>query len=683
MSNRLSTSSSPYLLQHAENPVDWFPWGTEALDRAKQANLPIFLSIGYAACHWCHVMAHESFEDPRVAGFINQHFVPVKVDREERPDLDSIYMNAVVAMTGQGGWPLSLFLTPDGRPFYGGTYFPPVPQYNLPSFQQVIQQISAIWDQDHSQINRTINQLEAQIKQQMRWSPDGLVSPQPFFLGGVCQSILDQYDWKDGGWGSAPKFPQPMVIEFLLTQSTLGNENALKTAHHVLQTMLQGGMYDLVGGGFHRYSTDSHWRVPHFEKMLYDNAQLALAYLHGFVITGEAVFKSTCEDIMDFISRELTHPEGGFYSSLDADTIEGEGSFYQWPITDIYQAIGSEPDFNLFKMAHGLPDLNSAANPTILRRAQTDQTLAESFHISQKDCQIKLQSLYKILRQYRQARPRPATDDKIIVAWNGLALKAFAEAACFLKRPDYLLAAQKNAVFILEHLFANGQLIRSWRQGQTGPRAYLEDYASLALGLLSLYQADHHPSWFLAAHQLIDEILLHFQDPDGGFFDTRDDHERLIVRPKEIQDNATPAGNSLAVSALLKLSAITGDVGLPPGLSQYLLNIQEMIARYPLAFGNWLNALDFRAAPIKQVAVMANDIKESSALVDIYWEKYRPHAILAVSQVPPFTGAPDLVQNRQLINGKPTVYICEGFHCLLPVTRPGDMRRLLIEKKSP
>lgn len=685
MSNRLSFSSSPYLIQHADNPVDWYPWGQEALDRARQENKPIFLSIGYAACHWCHVMAHETFEDPQVASFLNQHFIAIKVDREERPDLDGIYMNAVVAMTGQGGWPLSVFLTPDGRPFYGGTYFPPEPRYNLPSFQQLIQQISMVWDGDHAQIERTGNQLTEQIDRQMAFqAPASSTSDPSEFLEKACQTVLDSYDLEDGGWGSAPKFPQPMVIEFLLKRAWFGNDKALQTARHALNMMSRGGMTDLAGGGFHRYSTDSHWRVPHFEKMLYDNAQLALVYLHMAVITREETWKLIVEETLDFILRELTGPEGGFYSSLDADAAGEEGSYYTWSTAELTQVIKAKDEFNFFMAAHGLEQSTRGSEALILQRAQDDATLAETFHIPADEIPARLNRLYQRLREARQSRPRPGTDDKVLVAWNGLALVAFAEAAGYLHREDYLAAARKNASFILDHLLEGGKLLRCWRQGVPGPQAYLDDYASLSLGLLALYQVDPDPRWFLASRQLVNEILAHFKDARGGFFDTRDDHEALLVRPKEIQDNATPSGNALAAAAILHLAAITDRPPLPENFQPMLDSLQDPASRYPLAFGYWLNTLDFYYSSVLQVGILTDSSEiNSSALFQVFWEAFHPHALLAASAYPPHPDSPSLLADRSLVGGKTTAYVCEGFQCLLPVTQPDDLRKQLGYFKNP
>ena len=469
MPNRLQNETSPYLLQHAHNPVNWYPWGPEALDEARQKDKPIFLSIGYAACHWCHVMAHESFEDPRIADLLNRDFVPIKVDREERPDLDSIYMSAVVAMTGQGGWPMSVFLTPDGQPFYGGTYFPPDARYGLPSFHQVLTSLAQSWKNDRDQILEVGQKLKAHLQEGSRLN----LASQPLSgraIEAAAETLLKDYDWSNGGWGPAPKFPQPMAIEFLLRQAVRGNSRALQVAHHVLEAMSRGGLYDVVGGGFHRYSTDERWLVPHFEKMLYDNAQLALAYLHAWRLTGTHSWRRICEATLDFILRELTGPEGGFLSSLDADSGGEEGSFYVWTVDQIKEAAGDPQDAAFLISAYEIQAGGNFDGRTVLQRALSDHQMAEQFHLPEDSIQENFSRLHARLFIARQGRVRPATDDKVLVSWNALALRAFAEAGRFLQRPDYLAAAARNASFLLAACHPGDRLLRSWRDGFCPPR---------------------------------------------------------------------------------------------------------------------------------------------------------------------------------------------------------------------
>lgn len=677
MANRLLDSSSPYLIQHAHNPVDWYPWGKEALDRARLEDKPIFLSIGYAACHWCHVMAHETFEDPEVAAYLREHYIAIKVDREERPDLDSIYMNAVVALTGQGGWPLSVFLSSEGKPFYGGTYYPPVPRYNIPSFRQVISQLADIWEHNREKIDQVSRELSEQIGQQMHWSASAKpISPET--LEKATQSLLDHYDWKNGGWGGAPKFPQPMVIDFLLRTAVQGNDQPLAAARHTLQAMSRGGMYDLVGGGFHRYSTDEHWHIPHYEKMLYDNAQLALSYLHGYLLTAERSWKQVCENTLDFILRELSGPEGGFYSSLDADSDGGEGAYYTWTRAELNQVLGQSETTAFFFAAHGIDPNTAADEPITLRQAMDSEALAATFGLSPEAVQEKLAVCYERLHKHRQSRPRPGLDDKVLAAWNALALRAFSEAASYLKRSDYLAAARKNADFLINTLFSGPALLRCWRQGVPGPQAYLEDYAGLILGLLSMYQSDPNPRWFSTAQRLCGEMLAHFQDPEGGFFDTRDDHESLLLRPKELQDNATPSGNALAAAALIQMAAFTGETDLLNPIQGMLETIPDLVSRYPTAGGYWLTALDLYLRPVIQVAIMTSPGEPAeNSIVEVFWKEYRPQCILAVAPFPPADESPALLLERPLLAGKTTAYVCEGFQCQRPVTTAEELSQQL------
>lgn len=691
MPNRLAHENSLYLLQHAENPVDWYPWGPEALEKARQEDKPIFLSIGYAACHWCHVMAHESFEDEETAALMNEHFVNIKVDREQRPDLDSLYMNAVVAMTGHGGWPMSVFLTPDGKPFYGGTYFPPVRRYNMPSFREVLLGVSRIWKQERS----TVLESSEKIVQHLIEASILPRNSQP-----LSKEVLDQaaftlaqtYDWHNGGWGAAPKFPQPMAIEFLLKRASRGDKLARDVAVHALQAMARGGMYDVIGGGFARYSTDEHWRVPHFEKMLYDNAQLALAYLHGYLIcqkeaafAGEKAremtrlanaFRRVCQETLDFVQRELTHAEGGFFSSLDADSEGEEGKFYVWTPAEIRQVLldetpGEAPnrpdDFEFFTLAYGVTEDGNFEGKNVLQRAQEDEELAQHFGMAIEEVPERLSRLHARLLAFRSKRVRPATDDKVLTVWNALMLRAFAEAARYLKREDYRITAIRNADFLLKHMFSNGRLLRAWRESKASHLAYLEDYAALFLGLLALYQTNPNPRWFCEAHRLAEEMIRLFSDSAGGFYDTGSDSEALFTRPKDLQDNATPSGNALAALALLHLAAYTGRGKWRDRAETALREIQPLAQRYPTAFGCWLSALDFALAEIKEVVILGHpDDPTVQEMTDVLWSTYRPDLVAAISTYPPSAEAPELVQGRPLLNGKATAFVCRGFVCESP-----------------
>ena len=697
MPNHLINENSPYLLQHAHNPVDWYPWGEEALTRARAEDKPIFLSIGYAACHWCHVMAHESFEDADTAAFMNEYFINIKVDREERPDLDAIYMQATNAMTGSGGWPMSVFLSPDLKPFYAGTYFPPAPRYNMPSFKDVLSGIANTWRNERDEVAKVGGQVTSHLQSALQTKAGGFfLAPQ--HLETISHAITAAYDWGYGGWGPAPKFPQPMTIEFLLahavkaptTEVTENTEKLkkdsvvesqeLKAALHALKSMARGGMYDVVGGGFSRYSTDNFWRIPHFEKMLYDNAQLVRAYLHAWQITGDPFYRRITEETLDFVARELTHPEGSFFSSLDADSEGEEGKFYVWTLDEIQSTLNADSDF--FIAAYGISAKGNWEGKTVLQRALDDSSLAARFGLDPEAVPVKLSECHQKLLAVRADRVRPATDDKVLTAWNGLMLAAFAEAARALGNNDlsrynqYYKVATRNANFLLTSLRPDGKLRRSWREGRVTQEVFLEDYAALIFGLLELYQTDFDNQWFTAAVELTDEMIQRFEDETGGFFDTPSDGGALLVRPKDIQDNATPSGNALACEALLKLAALTADNGKYRELAEQSLWIMsEYALKYPTAFGRWLSAADFASGNGKQVAVVG-DAKEAAfgTLIQVIRSEYRPGVVVAASPYPPEKAAPALLRDRPLVSNQPTAYVCEGFVCRQPVTSPDDLK---------
>ncbi|HMM97363.1 MAG TPA: thioredoxin domain-containing protein [Anaerolineales bacterium] len=684
MPNHLINENSPYLLQHANNPVDWYPWGEEALKKARAEDKPIFLSIGYSACHWCHRMREESFEDLETATLMNQEFISIKVDREERPDIDGIYMQATVAMTGSGGWPMSVFLTPDLRPFYAGTYFPPVRRYNMPSFKEVLSSIAKGWREDVQEVDRVGNQVLEHIHPPIH-KPENRNEITTEVLEAAIKNLLDSYDWGYGGWGLAPKFPQPMTIEFLLRRATTGtqqHEQIIKAVTHALSAMSRGGMYDVAGGGFSRYSVDNFWRTPHFEKMTYDNAQLALAYLHGYLVTGNTDYRRVCEETLDFVLRELTHSQGGFFSSLDADSEGEEGKFYVWTQDELEGVLGS--DFDFFKAAYGITPSGNWEGKTILQRALDDSALATRFKMEQKELRQKLSACHAKLLEVRSSRIRPATDDKVLVMWNSLMLKAFAEAGRYLNRQDYLQVAIRNTRFLLSNLYINDRLHRSWREGQAKHNAYLEDYAGLILALLGLYQSDPNTEWYLSALKLADEMVEHFADPNGGFFDTRDDHEALLVRPKDIQDNATPSGNALAATALLELAAYGDRTEWRDLAEEMLSSVYGAMLRYPTAFAQWLCAADFAVGPTHEVAIIGDSQRtETRELLNALWKTYRPRQATAISTYPPGPETPALLKDRPLLNDLPTAYVCQGFVCLQPVNSPIEMEIQLTGVSNP
>jgi uncharacterized protein len=678
MSNRLINETSPYLLQHAENPVDWYPWGEEALQRAHKEDKPIFLSIGYAACHWCHVMEHESFEDPEIAAFLNDHFVSIKVDREERPDIDGIYMEAVVAMTGHGGWPMSVFLTPEGQPFYGGTYFPPVRAHGLPAFRDVLQGISRTWQEDRKELFEAAKRLTRRLHESARWgSGKGEFSPE--VLDRATQTLLDSYDWKNSGWGGPPKFPSPMVIDFLLAQSTRGNESARKMTDHVLEVMHRGGIYDVVGGGFHRYAVDGIWRVPHFEKMLYDNAQLALSYLHGYIVIGNPEFRRTCEETLDFIARELMDESGGFYSSLDADSEGEEGKYYVWSLEEIEQIVKDPEDVNLARSVYNITPQGNFEGKNVLQKPANVVALADALELPVDEIVSRLERVHQQLFAARQKRVRPATDDKVLVSWNALALQAFSEAARYLHRQDYLQIAQQNADFLLKSLHNGDRLLRSWRRGSARHNAFLEDYGALIIGLLSLYQTDQNQHWYDQAVSLAEEMKTHFRDEAGGFYDTREDQEDLIVRPKEYQDNPIPSGNALAAKALLLLSAFSGETEDQARVESVMASLQDVFVKHPTGFAYWLQAADFAVGPVYQVALLWPQKEDGyEDFKRVMYRLYRPRSVLAASAYPIPDDAPALLKDRPLREEKITAYVCKGFVCQQPVTNPAEFETQLV-----
>lgn len=676
MPNRLAQESSPYLQQHGSNPVDWFPWGAEALARALAEDKPIFLSIGYAACHWCHVMEHESFEDAATAEILNRNFVCIKVDREERSDLDSIYMQAVVAMTGHGGWPMSVWLNPQREPFYGGTYFPPERRHGMPGFKELLRNLAEAWQQRRGELQENTRAMLEHLRSPAAAGGAAGALPDAGLLPQALQAVLQSFDWSNGGWGAAPKFPQPMTIEFLLRQHARSADPlALEMAERTLQAMAAGGMYDQLGGGFHRYAVDDHWLVPHFEKMLYDNAQLARVYLHAFQVTGKPLYKRIVEETCDYLLREMTEPGGGFYSAQDADSEGEEGRFFVWSVAEVREIL--KADALLFMEAFDVTAGGNFEGHSILHVQVPLALLAEKYKLAEDEVESRLARARMQLWAVREQRIKPLRDEKVLTAWNGLALAALAEAARVLGRADYLLAAQRNAEFVLGTLHtANGRLLRTWRAGSPAKlNAYLEDYANYADGLLELYQATFEERWFVAARQLADAMLEHFADDSGGFFDTSADHEQLITRPKDLQDNAVPGGNGMAAGVLLRLAAYTADARYSSAAEQVLARVQASAARYPTAFAQTLQALDFYASAPAEV-VLVGPLQDSgmAELLAELREPYRPHQVLALLQ--PLAGsAIPLLYGRVQLGGQATAYVCRNFACQLPVTTRAALHR--------
>jgi uncharacterized protein len=685
MPNRLAHETSPYLLQHQDNPVDWHPWGPEALEKAKVENKPIFLSIGYSACHWCHVLSHESFEDPAIAALMNELYINIKVDREERPDLDSIYMNAVVALTGRGGWPMSVFLTPDGVPFYGGTYFPPEPRQGMPAFQQVLRGVHDAWLNRREQVLQGGNDILNHIRQNETFGQTPVTDELSLdTFKEAVKALWTQFDWKNHGWGGAPKFPQPMTIEFLLRYHVLTDEaTPLEMATKTLLTMVHSGMYDQLGGGFHRYATDAVWLVPHFEKMLYDNAQLARVYVHAWHITADAEFRRIAEETLDYVRREMTANAGGvglggFYSSQDADSEGEEGKFFVWSATEIDQALG--PDSALFKDAYGVTPGGNFEGHNILFVAADPETLARKHKLDETDMRLRLTSARQKLLAVRNQRIKPGLDNKVLSSWNGLMLAAFAEAARALGRADYLQTASANADFLLSHMRQpDGRLYRSWRKGTAKFNGYLEDYANLADGLLALYEATFDARYFTAARELADFALAHFTDKNGGFFDTSDDHEMLVTRPKDVQDNATPSGNAMLATVLFKLTLFTADMRYAEAAANALRVVQPALARYPTGFAQWLTAATFALGNAREIALVGEPDKDDMrALLDVVFGQYRPFKVVALKRSNESSPIP-LLEGREQRDGRATAAVCYNFACRLPVTSAEELRAQLDE----
>lgn len=656
--NHLINESSPYLLQHAHNPVDWYPWGDEAFEIARRENKPVLLSIGYSACHWCHVMAHESFENEEIAKLMNENFVNIKVDREERPDLDQIYMNAVQMMTHHGGWPMTVFLTPDAVPFYGGTYFPPQDRYNIPGFPRVLIGVAEAYRDKQDEIRETSASLINELRRlSMTSGSDHPIETE--LLDAAYVGVVRNYDSINGGFGGAPKFPPAMTLEFLLrTYARTGNSEALEMVRFTCSKMANGGMYDQIGGGFHRYSTDARWLVPHFEKMLYDNALLSRLYLHYFQISGEQSARETVEGILDYVLREMTHPDGGFYSTQDADSEGHEGKFFVWDIKEIQQILG-EKDAAAFSAYYNITEAGNFEGKNIPNVTLSDEEVANSLEESRSR-----------LFELRETRIKPDRDEKILTAWNGLMLASFAEAGVILNRPDYTDAARRNAEFVLTNLRGHGTLLRTWKDGRAKFNAYLEDYAFLSEGVLTLFETTGELRWLKEANALADRMIEEFWDDEsGGFYFTGKSHESLIVRSKDYFDNATPSGNSVAAMVLLRLAALTGRESYSSLAMAVIREIGEQIRRYPSGFGYALSAVDFLLSTPKEVAIVGKDQADIRPLLAETWRRYLPNKVVAPGLVNDAEAAQitPLLANRPLINNLATAYVCEHFTCRQPL----------------
>ncbi len=682
--NRLIDETSPYLLQHAHNPVDWYAWGDEAFKVAKERNCPILLSVGYSACHWCHVMERESFENPDVADIMNRYFVNVKVDREERPDVDAIYMTVVQLLTGQGGWPMTVFLTPDGRPFYGGTYFPPHDMYGKPGFSRLLYAIAEAWTVRQAELEQQGTDI---VKELERESGLGTHSTTelltPAVLDNAYSKLVERFDANYGGFGGAPKFPQPDVLNFLLKlHARTRRQDPLNMVEKTLHGMALGGMYDQLGGGFHRYSTDATWLVPHFEKMLYDNAQLVQTYARAYQITRKPFYKGVAEETLEYVLREMTSPEGGFYSAQDADTEGVEGKFFVWSEQEVEALLGKR-DAEVVAAFYDITPHGNWEEANILHVVKDARGVAKQFGLTLEETAEILDGARVKLFEHREKRTKPGLDDKILTAWNGLMLCAFAECALVFEREDFLSAALHNAEFVMSTLSFRDKegylrLLRTARNGTAKLNAYLEDYACYAEGLLWLYEATGSEQWLQTATELTETMLTYFWDAEhGGFFTTSSDHEALLHRPKDWDDNATPSGNSVAMEVLLRLSLLLGKSEYRERVAGMLRGLSDTYQKMPYGFSRGLSVLDFYLDSPKEIALLGDpSTPETQALRRVLYETYLPNRVVAHAKEATPEGTP-LLAGRTLINGKPTAYVCTGFVCKEPVQTPEALRQQL------
>ncbi|HEY7035782.1 MAG TPA: thioredoxin domain-containing protein [Thermomicrobiales bacterium] len=676
MANRLANETSPYLLQHKDNPVDWYPWGAEALDTAKREDKPMLVSIGYSACHWCHVMAHESFESDRTAAVMNERFVNIKVDREERPDLDSIYMTAVQAMTGHGGWPLNVFVTPDGVPFYGGTYWPPEDRMGLPGFTKVLEAVSDAYENRRDEVLENAEQIRDYLTKSTQSTPRP-GDLQSAVLDEAVRSLSRAFDGENGGFGGAPKFPQPAALEFLLRYHRRTNDDhAAKMVRLTLDEMAAGGLYDQIGGGFHRYAVDAIWLVPHFEKMLYDNAQLARVYLDAYRAFGEPTYRRIVTETLDYVVREMTGPEGGFYSTQDADSEGEEGKFYVWAPEEIEAALGPD-DARVVAHYYDVTPGGNFEGRSILYLPRPAATVAADLGITPERLQEIVAAARPKLYAARERRVHPGRDEKVLTSWNGMMLRAFAEASRALSRPDYRDVARRNADFLLSKLRREGRLLHTYKDGRAKLNGYLEDYANLIDGLIALYEATFERRWIGEAIALAETMVAEFADDDGvGFYDTGTSHETLVSRPRDLHDGATPAGNSVAAAVLLKLAAMTGNADFQRRAAAVLQTMARPMAEQPSGFGRFLSALDAYLGTPREVAIAARrDDPGIDAFAATVFQRYEPNAVLGYAD--PDDPAPasllPFLAERPMKGGVATAYLCERYACLPPVTAPGDL----------
>lgn len=708
--NRLSLEKSPYLLQHSGNPVDWYPWGTEAFEKAKKEDKPIFLSIGYSTCHWCHVMEHESFEDPQIASILNEKFISIKVDREERPDIDGVYMAAVQAIAGQGGWPLSVFLTPDKEPFFGGTYFPPEARWGTPGFPEILFSIHNAWTTNREKVDASSQQLSQLLLQYSATRP--LAEQANYldenFLHKAFQEFWKIYDDRFGGFGHAPKFPSSHNISFLLRfASRTGNKDALTAVEHTLTQMADGGIYDQLGGGFHRYSTDEKWQIPHFEKMLYDQAMLVRTYLEAYQATKNEKFANVARETLDYVLRDMTFGKGAFFSAEDADSIDPydytrnqgtddkldkkEGSFYLWDCAEIDQLLSGQ-QADVFKFYFEIKPHGNAENDphgeftnrNVLAVKNSIHATAAHFKIEPKEAEALIRGAKKTLLDKRVSRPRPHLDDKILTDWNGLMISGFALAGVILKEKRYLDAAKKSAEFIDQNLRdKEGRLLHRYRDGESSFPANLDDYAFFIQALLDIYEADFNIIYLEKAISLAQAMLeLFWDNKDGGFYFTSEFAEKLIFRQKEIYDGAIPSGNSIALNCLLRLYHVTSDATWKERAEILLNTFAAAVDAHPSAYGQYLSGLDFFLGPVREVVIAVAEQKDKNEFIDAIFENFLPKKIIIcrpedAQGLKRLVALSPFIEKQTALNGNTAVYVCQNSVCASPIQSAEDLRKIL------
>jgi uncharacterized protein len=661
--NRLAAESSPYLLQHAENPVDWYPWGEPAFAKARAADLPVLLSVGYSACHWCHVMAHESFERPDIAALMNTLFVSIKVDREERPDVDTIYMSAAQAMGVQGGWPLTVFLTPDGLPFFAGTYFPPEDRPGMRGFPAILQAASAAYRSQRGEIGS----MGEKVRDAVAPRPfPAAGEPTPALLDTAARTLLGQLDRAHGGFGAAPKFPHPQALDLLLRRSWANGDGAMRDGAVLsLDAMARGGIHDQVGGGFHRYSVDARWAVPHFEKMLYDNALLAPVYLHAYQLSLREDLLEVCTRTLDYVARELRLAGGGFAASQDADSPGGEGAYFVWTPSQLRETLGADDGAQAARVFGVVEGGNFEHGTTVLSMPYPLAQVARSLQLGEAALHTQVEDFRRRLYAARSTRPAPARDDKVITAWNALAIRAFAEAGAVLGRHDYVEIARGCADFLLEHVLLDGVVFRIWNGGDARIIGFLDDAANLGDALLTLYEATGEPRYFTRALALCERIVMQHRDPDGEYYDTAGDSEPLIVRPRTVDDNPVSAGQSVAANLFCRMHAFTGEDRWRERAMEIVAPLATVVGRAPLAVAALAAAMELAIGPMREVAIVGDpaDLR-TRGLLAVAQRRFDPLRVLAWGPA----GDVPLLEGRTLVEGLPAAYVCRGFVCQAPVT---------------